>query len=73
MYQNKIMTNIKESNQIQVRAVVRNILNKAKEAGEKLPTLRAIRAAVGRGSMTTISDIIHEWQLERKHPMPVVS
>ena len=59
------MTNIKESNQIQVRAVVRNILNKAKEAGEKLPTLRAIRAAVGRGSMTTISDIIHEWQLEQ--------
>ncbi len=65
MYQNKVMTNIKESNKIQVRAVVRNILDKAKEAGEKLPTLRAIRAAVGRGSMTTISDIIHEWQLEQ--------
>lgn len=67
MYQNKIMTNTKENNQIQVRTAVRNILNKAKEAGEKLPSLRAIRAAVGRGSMTTISDIIHEWQLEQAH------
>lgn len=57
------MTNTKENNQIQVRSAVLDVLNKAKAAGEKLPSLRSIRAMVGRGSMTTIQDIVHEWQL----------
>lgn len=59
------MTNANEFKEIPLRDAVRDILNKAAESGGKTPSLRSIRAAVGRGSLTTVSDIVREWRMEQ--------
>ena len=57
--------NIKENKEIPLRTIVRDMLDKAAESGTKAPTLRGIRAAAGRGSLTSISGFVKEWQLEQ--------
>ncbi len=59
------MTNTDKNNEIPLRDAVRDVLDKAAAAGAKQPTMRGVRAIVGRGSMTTISNIIKEWQIEQ--------
>ena len=48
-----------------VTEAVYDILTKAQNANEKIPTLRVIRATVGRGSLSTISEAVKEWRLEQ--------
>ena len=57
--------NTKENKEIPLRTIVRDMLDKAAESGIKAPTLRGIRAAAGRGSLTSISGFVKEWQLEQ--------
>ena len=59
------MTNTDKNKEIPLRDAVRDILNKAAESGAKQPSMRSIRAIVGRGSMTTINSLIKEWQIEQ--------
>ena len=49
-----------------IRTAVNEELDKAVEAGERLPSLRVLRARIGRGSLTTISDAVKAWETERK-------
>lgn len=48
-----------------IRDAVCAELDKAAAAGERTPSLRVLRARVGRGSLTTISDVVKEWEARR--------
>lgn len=41
------------------------ILDKAEAEGKDVPTLRTIRAELGKGSLTTISEAVKTWKQER--------
>lgn len=41
------------------------LLDDAARRGQKLPSLRTIRAQIGGGSLTRISDVVKEWQAQR--------
>lgn len=45
-----------------VKAAVVAELEKCRIAGERQPALRTLRARVGRGSLTTISEAVKEWE-----------
>ncbi len=45
-----------------VKAAVIAELEKCRLAGSRQPTLRTLRARVGRGSLTTISQAVKEWE-----------
>ncbi len=45
-----------------VKTAVVAELEKCRMAGERLPALRTLRARVGRGSLTTISEAVKEWE-----------
>lgn len=42
-----------------------DILNEATRRGQKLPSLRAIRAKLGGGSLTRISEAVKAWQTQQ--------
>ena len=44
---------------------VYEILDEAQAANEKIPALRVIRATIGRGSLSTISEAVKQWRLDR--------
>lgn len=48
-----------------LRDAVRAQLERAAADGAEVPSLRALRAAVGYGSLTTISEAVKEWRLEQ--------
>lgn len=48
-----------------VKQAVKAELDKVAAAGEKIPALRILRARVGRGSLTTISEAVKEWEDEQ--------
>lgn len=41
------------------------LLDKAEAEGKEVPTLRTIRAELGKGSLTTISEAVKTWKQER--------
>ncbi len=41
------------------------MLDEAARRSQKLPSLRTIRARIGGGSLTRISDVVKEWQAQR--------
>ena len=45
-------------------AVVR-LMNQAKSENQPLPTLRGLRAQIGGGSLTTISEAVKQWRLSQ--------
>jgi len=45
-----------------IRNEVLKVLDETAAAGEKTPSLRAIRARLGRGSLTTISEVVKGWK-----------
>lgn len=55
-----------------VKQAVKAELDKAAAAGEKIPALRVLRARIGRGSLTTISEAVKEWEDEQiAAPIPL--
>ena len=48
-----------------VRDSVREILESAQESDRQLPSIRAIRAKIGKGSLGTISEAGNEWKQEK--------
>ena len=48
-----------------VRDSVREILEIAQESNSQLPSIRAIRAKIGKGSLGTISEAVNEWKQEK--------
>lgn len=48
-----------------VRDSVREILESAQENDRQLPSIRAIRAKIGKGSLGTISEAVNEWKQEK--------
>ena len=48
-----------------VRDSVREILESAQESDRQLPSIRAIRAKIGKGSLGTISEAVNEWKQEK--------
>ena len=48
-----------------VRYSVREILESAQESDRQLPSIRAIRAKIGKGSLGTISEAVNEWKQEK--------
>lgn len=48
-----------------VKQAVKTELDKVAAAGEKIPALRILRARIGRGSLTTISEAVKEWEGEQ--------
>ena len=48
-----------------VRDSVREILESAQESDRQLPSIRAIRAKIGKGSLGTISVAVNEWKQEK--------
>lgn len=42
-----------------------DLLNEAAAKGQKLPSLRAIRAKIGGGSLTRISEAVKAWQTQK--------
>ena len=48
-----------------VRDSVREILESARESDRQLPSIRAIRAKIGKGSLGTISEAVNEWKQEK--------
>ena len=48
-----------------VRDAVREILEIAQESNSQLPSIRAIRAKIGKGSLGTISEAVNEWKQEK--------
>ena len=48
-----------------VRDSVREILESAQESDRQLPSIRAIRAKIGKGSLGTISEAVNEWKQEQ--------
>lgn len=62
-----------QNNEISLTMSVYEILERAHQAGEKLPSIRSIRSMIGHGSLTTISKAIHAWkvkQLQSKAELP---
>lgn len=55
---------------IPLETSVTEILDKALAAGEQIPSLRAIRAKTGRGSLTTIANVVREWRANHIAPEP---
>lgn len=56
------------SNKISDKSVVEavyEILDKAQNANERIPPLRVIRATIGRGSLSTISEAVKAWRLRQ--------
>ena len=55
-----------------VKQAVKAELDKVAAAGEKIPALRILRARIGRGSLTTISEAVKEWEGEQiAVPLPL--
>ena len=55
-----------------VKQAVKAELDKMAAAGEKIPALRVLRARIGRGSLTTISEAVKEWEGEQiAAPLPL--
>ena len=48
-----------------VRDSVREILESVQESDRQLPSIRAIRAKIGKGSLGTISEAVNEWKQEK--------
>lgn len=48
-----------------VRDSVREILESVRESDLQLPSIRAIRAKIGKGSLGTISEAVNEWKQEK--------
>ena len=48
-----------------VRYSVREILESAQKSDRQLPSIRAIRAKIGKGSLGTISEAVNEWKQEK--------
>lgn len=48
-----------------VRDSVHEILESARESDRQLPSIRAIRAKIGKGSLGTISEAVNEWKQEK--------
>ena len=48
-----------------VRDSVREILEIAQESNSQLPSIRAIRTKIGKGSLGTISEAVNEWKQEK--------
>ena len=48
-----------------VRDSVREILESVRESDRQLPSIRAIRAKIGKGSLGTISEAVNEWKQEK--------
>lgn len=59
------MTTVNKIIDKSVVEAVYEILDKAQGANEKIPALRVIRATIGRGSLSTISDAVKQWRLDR--------
>lgn len=56
-----------------IRDAVRNLLSASASAGQQCPSIRAIRAKIGKGSFGTISEIVNQWkqeQLQSRGDMP---
>ena len=56
-----------------VRTAVFNELDRIRSEGAAIPSLRVLRARIGRGSLTTISDAVKEWELRHvpaAQPLP---
>lgn len=54
---------------------VHSLLDQAVALGQPIPSLRRLRALIGGGSLTTISDAVKSWRLtrlEQKGQMPVL-
>ena len=57
-----------------VKQAVKAELDKVAAAGEKIPALRVLRARIGHGSLTTISEAVKEWESEQiAAPLPLPS
>lgn len=55
-----------------VKQAVKAELDKVAAAGEKIPALRVLRARIGSGSLTTISEAVKEWESEQiAAPLPL--
>lgn len=55
---------------IPLETSVTEILDKALAAGEPVPSIRAIRMKTGRGSLTTIANLVREWRINHLPPEP---
>lgn len=55
-----------------IKQTVKAELDKIAAAGVKIPALRVLRARIGRGSLTTISEAVKEWEGEQiAAPLPL--
>ncbi len=59
------MTTLNKTINKSVIEAVYEILDKAQNANEKIPALRVIRATIGRSSLSTISEAVKQWRLDR--------
>lgn len=48
-----------------VRDAVREILENVQASGRPLPSIRALRAKIGKGSLGTISEAVNDWKQEK--------
>lgn len=48
-----------------VHELIASILDEASKEGRPLPSLRALRAKIGHGSLTTISDAVKAWRVKQ--------
>ncbi len=48
---------------LNVSEAVASLLDKAKAENQPTPTLRGLRAQIGGGSLTTISEAVKNWRL----------
>ena len=48
-----------------VRDAVREILENMQASGQPLPSIRALRAKIGKGSLGTISEAVNDWKQEK--------
>ncbi len=48
-----------------VRDAVREILENVQASGQPLPSIRALRAKIGKGSLGTISEAVNDWKQEK--------
>lgn len=48
-----------------VRDAVREILENVQASGRPLPSIRALRTKIGKGSLGTISEAVNDWKQEK--------
>ena len=49
-----------------VRGAVREILENVQASDRPLPSIRALRAKIGKGSLGTISEAVNDWKQEKR-------